>query len=888
MGVNVFGFHTSIGGNMWGWGDHIRALDNAGIPVTIKPTDDYGPCDELVALARASGVPHLPCFRMSEAKGDNIELPIWTNDPIPEAGDHWTRILTHLPQEFDKDFVHLEVMNEPAKEFGFDTLEELQASGLESPHREQYQKPNDTRWYLDNAEWLGIFADAISDLSLAAGYMLSLFGWSTGEPEYNHWTKPSMLGFLQKCALHKDRLSIALHEYSLDVGSIMNGYPFLIGRFHMLFDVCDNHGIDRPTVLITEWGWTNIDVPDKDPGMEDIIDIASLLEDFPEIRMAAIWHVGGGYGGIANKAQKFIAPLTEYALTTTPPNGGGNGGVDCMDTTIGVRYHMLRPQALSPEQWNWIRDAMTNGIDVHGDGVMQPVGYEGWSHIDAMKAILDAAAAGHSKSRLIVVDGHLIGTGLDQQWMADNCPALSPYTTWRYTSAVPPGAFRYEVWPTDFIDVTQQFGVNPENYIQFGLPGHDGIDMRALLGSDVKAVAPGTVYRIHTNPNTHNYGIHVRIKHADGIELTIYGHLLDIASGLAVGQSVQAGQVIGRANDTGNSFGNHLHLGRKRLGETYTDPNGAVWAYNLFDPTPLIKHLAPEEFPPLPPPTPPPATGPARLGLHASADPGDLKPSEFDLFRDAKVEVIKVLSGHGGPSIARLALEHPGAPFIIRAFLDFGGRVISSQQFFDDTINDVTRAINHIPPGHDIYIELHNEPNLVPEGYLSSWMNGSEFNQWLLEVLDKYKQVFPSVFYMYPGLSPGPEMPGFRQYYIDFYNQSRGSANACDTIAIHAYWNTLPGTNYPMDSALAVIDGYIVSNPSKQFWITESCNNKMDTTENKANQYIAFWNELRRRPPVQGVTYYVASASNPIWGWGAGGTGQVWEGTDIASIVGRR
>ena len=34
-------------------------------------------------------------------------------------------------------------------------------------------------------------------------------------------------------------------------------------------------------------------------------------------------------------------------------------------------------------------------------------------------------------------------------------------------------SFKFEAWPTEFRTVTQYFGVNPQNYSQFGLPGHD-------------------------------------------------------------------------------------------------------------------------------------------------------------------------------------------------------------------------------------------------------------------------------------------------------------------------------------------------------------------------------------------------------------------------------
>jgi hypothetical protein len=103
---------------------------------------------------------------------------------------------------------------------------------------------------------------------------------------------------------------------------------------------------------------------------------------------------------------------------------------------------------------------------------------------------------------------------------------------------------------------------------------------------------------------------------------------------------------------------------------------------------------------PIPQPPPPinpdpPINGQARIGLHASADPGDLREAEFQEYAAMRPGIIKVLSSHSGGSIARLAAQHPNATWVIRAFLTFqGGRVISPQQFLDDTIGDVERSLN--------------------------------------------------------------------------------------------------------------------------------------------------------------------------------------------------
>ncbi|MCH7663856.1 MAG: MmgE/PrpD family protein, partial [Chloroflexi bacterium] len=49
------------------------------------------------------------------------------------------------------------------------------------------------------------------------------------------------------------------------------------------------------------------------------------------------------------------------------------------------------------------------------------------------------------------------------------------------------------LWPTDYYSVIQGFGANPEIYAQWGLPGHEGLDIRAPYNSNVYACAAGKV-----------------------------------------------------------------------------------------------------------------------------------------------------------------------------------------------------------------------------------------------------------------------------------------------------------------------------------------------------------------------------------------------------------
>lgn len=151
----------------------------------------------------------------------------------------------------------------------------------------------------------------------------------------------------------------------------------------------------------------------------------------------------------------------------------------------------------------------------------------------------------------------------------------------------PPQEFRM-IWPTN-IDkvVTQWYGVNPQWYPCCA--GHEGIDIRAPNGTKVVSVAHGEVYRVELDPASGPYGIQVRVQHdtPQGIFKTIYAHFM--TASVEVGDKVSAGQMLGQANNTGNSSGAHLHLTLKWVG------HGSDWMQvdDIVNPVPYMPDLFP-------------------------------------------------------------------------------------------------------------------------------------------------------------------------------------------------------------------------------------------------------------------------------------------------------
>ncbi len=86
--------------------------------------------------------------------------------------------------------------------------------------------------------------------------------------------------------------------------------------------------------------------------------------------------------------------------------------------------------------------------------------------------------------------------------------------------------------------------------------GHLGIDLAAGEGEPVYASASGVVTLAAGGWNG-GYGNVIQIDHGNGY-VTIYAHLSQI--NVSTCQGVGAGQVIGLAGNTGNSFGAHLHF----------------------------------------------------------------------------------------------------------------------------------------------------------------------------------------------------------------------------------------------------------------------------------------------------------------------------------------
>lgn len=146
--------------------------------------------------------------------------------------------------------------------------------------------------------------------------------------------------------------------------------------------------------------------------------------------------------------------------------------------------------------------------------------------------------------------------------------------------------------------MSQGFNLHYVDYPNVG--GHDGLDWGIVVGTPVFAAHDGkvTVSGYRPGRTSDPYGDHVRIEleardHAGVLRVytSIYAHLSQLSVG--IGDTVQAGQVVGLSGGvgsrSGNSSGPHLHFGvicqgAKGRGETYLNGdfmNPLLWLGRL-------------------------------------------------------------------------------------------------------------------------------------------------------------------------------------------------------------------------------------------------------------------------------------------------------------------
>ncbi len=297
------GFHFGSGQNrMEGWGDWWTQQHRSGIPVNAIGADNAGP---LYEIQRNNNERDVLVWRRSLWHGNfDPNSPYYDQKPEDEA----RRMLDYKydvlwPDELDKTRVWLKNCNEIRTQ----------------------TNPGDT-WYddLSAGEWWGRYALEAAKYAIERGYRVILLSPASGDHDEKFWSAGAMIEFLCLAMQNKDNVMIGLHEYSYDADSlfaphgtavnVMMNEPEnrLIGRFQVLFDVCDKYHLgDWPNVYFCEWGWAERNMPDTTRAMAQILEATQVIYGayYDYIKGFGTWYLGTNYGDTLPEKANSLLPL---------------------------------------------------------------------------------------------------------------------------------------------------------------------------------------------------------------------------------------------------------------------------------------------------------------------------------------------------------------------------------------------------------------------------------------------------------------------------------------------------------------------------------------------------------------------------------------------------
>ncbi|MGH8197878.1 MAG: peptidoglycan DD-metalloendopeptidase family protein [Steroidobacteraceae bacterium] len=110
-------------------------------------------------------------------------------------------------------------------------------------------------------------------------------------------------------------------------------------------------------------------------------------------------------------------------------------------------------------------------------------------------------------------------------------------------------------YPVDYARISSGYSLARRHPVLNRIRAHRGIDFAAPSGTPIKAAGAG---RVVSRGKNGGYGNNVVLAHKNGVT-TLYAHMSRFARGLAVGDHVTQGQVIGYVGMTGLASGPHVH-----------------------------------------------------------------------------------------------------------------------------------------------------------------------------------------------------------------------------------------------------------------------------------------------------------------------------------------
>jgi hypothetical protein len=257
------------------------------------------------------------------------------------------------------------------------------------------------------------------------------------------------------------------------------------------------------------------------------------------------------------------------------------------------------------------------------------------------------------------------------------------------------------------------------------------------------------------------------------------------------------------------------------------------------------------------------STRTCKIGIHGR-NHEEWHDIDFQVLRDAGVEVIKAMSQTRPYHFERMRRELPNVEIITRLHGDgFGvGHHPSPAQFAGQMIPVMADLRPYCTKFH-----VHNEPNHIKlyEGWGPTDDDARDFNTWFLQVYRRLKDAHPWASIGFPGLALGEHSHRDRTW----LEICRPAIQEADWLGVHCYWQTPPGEwSRLRDEAFGLNFKYYHNKyPNKTIEILECGNSNGENNlpisdETIADEYVQWLQEVFNYPYINSASFFILSSQD--------------------------
>lgn len=187
-------------------------------------------------------------------------------------------------------------------------------------------------------------------------------------------------------------------------------------------------------------------------------------------------------------------------------------------------------------------------------------------------------------------------------------------------------------------------------------------------------------------------------------------------------------------------------------------------------------------------------------------------------------------------------------------------------------------AISRLAPfmnilGTRVMVQVHNEPNLVDEGWRHGWKNGVEFGRWFTVVSRRIRDAFKGVRIGFSPMSPGGAIVNRRSDELSFVAGCYTAIRDSDWVAVHNYYGNTDASDltvpinkwrsYAQGKAIVCTEG----GPSEWHVAAASGLQRMFSLHAAVNVPVFAWLlDNTEQPSFAGAAWTKQNIILPAWG----------------------